>query len=79
MATTLTQIHPEMGGGGANRFHRPNSQYNFQCDSQLTYPLNIALAILGQCKKVYRKMAPRLFGFLCLVVHGALALQLPGF
>jgi hypothetical protein len=24
-------------------------------------------------------MAPRLFGFLCLVVHGALALQLPGF
>jgi hypothetical protein len=27
MATTITQIHFETGGGGANRFHRPYSQY----------------------------------------------------
>jgi hypothetical protein len=27
MATTITQIHLETGGGGANRFDGPHSQY----------------------------------------------------
>jgi hypothetical protein len=27
LATTITQIHPETGGGGSNRFHGPYSQY----------------------------------------------------